>query len=119
MISVPDEARLKIRIQELHAAVAANDAQTWYAMMPPYLRKTIKFEDFKTDMGLNHSREEKMRLNFEKLCYPCTVIGERIRCGVTAKAESKGRKALISELWEYVDGEWYWAIFGEWGCEDQ
>ena len=133
MISVPKETRLKSRIQELHAAIGAKDVNTWYAIVPPYIRTKMTLEDFtkeqRLDQATTDSSPKKTLARLEKLCYPCGVIGPRpetLRCylivhATTEEPEKGKREDRIGEVWEYIDGEWYWGMFGEYSScgEDQ
>lgn len=122
MISIPKKARLIARVRMLHKAVMTRDAAAWYAMLPPYEQATVSLEAFKKNMGLDKANSSKVTGSFhlEKICYPCMNMGgNRLRCVLSTVFKANGHEQHMSEMWEYVVGDWYWGIFGEFPCGER
>ena len=109
----PDEARLRLRFQDVHTAMGAKDAKTWYEISTPYGReKTL--EEFKKAKKIDEkSIQVRMDAKLEKVCI-CAPIrdqwGERLRCVFLVfitEHKPEGLQGRLLEMWEYFDREWY------------
>jgi len=117
--TVPDEARLHLRLAEFHNALGANDIARWYAMTEPAVRDKMTFEQFKKDMRWDENagrrKEARMTASLGRAC-SCTPM-RTTRCllivDVTIEeADGKIKKERPLEMWEYAGGEWYWGYMG-------
>ena len=109
----PDEARLRDRLQDVHTAMGAKHAKTWYEISTPYGReKTL--EEFKKRKQIDEkSIQVRMDAKLEKVCY-CAPIRdqwrERLRCVLLVfitEHKPEGLQGRLLEMWEYFDREWY------------
>ena len=109
----PDEARLRVRLQDVHTAMGAKDAKTWYEISTPYGREKTLEEFKKTNKIDEKSIQVRMDAKLEKVCI-CAPIrdqwGERMRCVFLVfitEHKPEGLQGRLLEMWEYFDREWY------------
>ena len=122
---VPDEVRLRLRFRDVHIAMGAKDAKTWYEMSTPYGReKTL--EEFKKRKQIDEkSIQVRLDAQLQKICI-CSPIrdqwGERLRCVfLVSITEYKpgGLQGRLLEMWEYFDHEWFFGgILPTWDYVD-
>lgn len=117
---LPDEAKLLARLKEYHAALGHNEIEKVYALSSPNIRKRMTFVDFKKDMRWDtvgaKSPMLEMQAGLGKSC-GCTDMGGFLRCVliVDVAVSGAGRSPATErplEMWEYVNGEWYWGYTG-------
>jgi|GEM_PF-3409753 len=118
-VELPDETRLRVRLQELHNAIGNNDIVTWYAMTSPSIREKMTFDQFKKDLRWDQDASRQTRKTMRAdLMKPCSCVHMQfIRCVVIADItiEEPGKdhsRERPLEMWEFSDGEWYWGIMG-------
>jgi hypothetical protein len=119
----PDEARLKVRLDEHTKASVSRNARAMYEMLTPYMRSHMSFDDYKRDMRFDEAwaRQPRMQLTaeLERSCscgswmYPDG--SETVRCVLLMKGmygEAGARPAPVTwlEMWEYALGEWYHGV---------
>jgi hypothetical protein len=117
---LPDEARLQARLREFHEAMGRNEIEKVYALSSPTIRKQMTFTDFKKDMRWDkvggRSPVLEMQAGLGKNC-GCTDMGGFQRCVliVNVAVSGAGRSSATErplEMWEHVDGDWYWGYSG-------
>ena len=105
--------RLMERFQDVHAAMGAKDAKTWYEISTPNgHEKTL--EEFKKSNQIDEkSIPVRLDVKLEKVCY-CAPIRdqwrEKLRCVFLVSITEHKPESLqgrILEMWEYFDREWY------------
>lgn len=109
--------RLNARIWRYYSAFDTNDYKTMYEMIPPGIRQVMTFEEWKRDRGLDQPQEKRTRkirkAELDEICR----CGER-RCVIIVRlklADSEGRESIgrVGEMWEHIDGEWYYGYPSE------
>ncbi len=113
--SPPDEARLRLRFQDVHTAMWSGDAKTFYEMTTPRFRSEKWLEDIKKDMEKGKkSPQPARRVSLEQIC-SCRShsdkMGKSVRCVLLVSfTEDKpgGSQLRLLEIWEYIDREWYY-----------
>jgi hypothetical protein len=115
-VVVPDEARLKARIQEFYTARGSINARVMYDMQTPDYRSELSFQEYEKSIQWRYSEPAmKMTVELKRVC-SCTPF-ERpyrmLRCGVLldgVEEVSGGQRRAVkhSDLWEYADGEWFY-----------
>jgi hypothetical protein len=119
VVTLPNEIRLRERVQEFHDALGNNDIAAWYAMTSPTIRERMTFEEFKKDFRWDENAAQRskvnMRANLEKEC-GCVQF-RYLRCVlvINVKTNESGRNSKTEkplEMWEYADGEWFWGYMG-------
>jgi hypothetical protein len=125
-VPMPDEPRLKARIQEYSKAVEARDARAMYAMQTPYIRSHMSLDDYRKDWRLDEawSRQPRMQLTAE-LDRNCSCAdwtypdgSQALRCvlllkGTYGQAGARPEPVKWLDMWEYANGEWYFGYPGE------
>lgn len=118
-VELPDETRLRARLQELHNAIGNNDIAAWYAMTSPTIRDKMTFDQFKNDLRWDQDASRRTRKTMRAdLMKPCSCVQMQfIRCVVIADitVEESGKhpsRERPLEMWEFSEGEWYWGIMG-------
>ncbi len=116
---LPEEGRLRARLQEFHRALGDNDIAAWYALTSPGIRDRVTFEQFKKNLRWDENADRRSKTKTQaELAKRCSCVQERfLRCVavVNVSIEKPGggssqEKPL--ETWEFADGEWYWAYMG-------
>lgn len=125
--SVPDRERLETRIQSFYTVVGERDLAVMYEMSAPYVRALMTLEDYRRDLGLDEAWTSKPRVKntakVEEVCgcargvFESSGRTETTRCvlllNVTEQAlTGESRKGRNLEMWEYVNGEWYFGYPG-------
>lgn len=124
--SVPAENRLKDRITQYHKAQGARDSKAMYLMESPFIRSHMNFEEYKKDWHMDEKWSCAPRVDrstkIENICYCGGVVlpngSKALRCvmlldftDMSPGGQRKAHKSL--EMWEYIDGEWYFGYPGE------
>ena len=126
-VAVPDEARLKTRIQDFYTALASKDARVMYRMKTPYVRAQMSFREYRKDWQLDEAWEAephtKVTVTLEQVCdgatpwtYPdgsMTLRYVLLLRGVEEQPDGSQRAAKFLEMWEYTNSEWYYGYPGE------
>jgi hypothetical protein len=119
-VELPDETRLRARMQEFHNALGNNDIAAWYAMTSPTIRDKMTFDQFKKDLRWDEDASRRTRKTTRAdLMKPCSCVQMQfIRCVVIADItiEEPGKNPSRErplEMWEFADGEWYCGV--SWG----
>ncbi len=111
----PNKDRLKSRFLELNKAIAENDIDTLYAITAPAITgDRIPFEQFK-DIYVPRFRSRGSEAELARDCGCQTLARTRtdqlfIRCVFVITIPFDKRRASILEMWEYINGEWYWGF---------
>lgn len=123
--SLPAENRLKDRIIQYHKALGARDSKAMYLMESPFIRSRMSFEEYKKDWHMDEKWSSAPHVDrsaeIENICYCGSVVlygSKAFRCvmllDITDMSPGGQRYAHKSlEMWEYVDGEWYFGYPGE------
>jgi hypothetical protein len=126
-----NDGGLGTRVKELYSAIAAKDEKKRYEMETPPIRETMSFDEWKRDTGPDNLRQQTARKfvqgELDKIC-SCSPwayeSGPRtFRCVVVVRGtteDNKGRRKSnrFLEMWESVDGEWYYGMGDPRGLED-
>jgi hypothetical protein len=125
--AVPAQARLNERLAAYHRALGERDAGKMYDMSPPYVRANLSFDDFKKDLGMDAAwaalPHTRIGTRVDKACACASGVvatpGQPrvVRClllldSTLADAAGKRRKYKGLEMWEYLEGEWYFGFPG-------
>jgi len=122
---LPDEARLKVRLQAFYAAILSEDLRTMYDTETPFGRSLVTFQEYHggTGRGLLSRDTVRVDVEVERGC-SCTrflylpgqerKIGQ-IRClvlvdEVQEHASGKRYSGKHIDLWEYTQGEWFYVV---------
>jgi hypothetical protein len=126
---LPDEARLKVRLQAFYAAILSEDLRKMYDTETPFTRSLGTFQEYRGGTGRGLLNPETVRVNVavERAC-SCTrflylpgqerKIGQ-IRClvlvdEVQEHASGKRHSGKHIDLWEHTQGEWFY-VASFWG----
>jgi tetratricopeptide (TPR) repeat protein len=127
----PNEDRLKRRVKDSYTATRKGDYKTRYEMMNPHIRKMMSFEAFKKDMGAERPQQKDepkiVQGELEKICY-CGDWAYKsgphpLRCvfilRMTMEEAGGNQKVFrVLEMWEHLDGEWYYGYTDHHELED-
>ena len=108
---IPD----KVGVLEFNKAIAENDIDTLYAITAPAITgDRIPFEQFK-DIYVPRFRSRGSEAELARDCGCQTLARTRtdqlfIRCVFVITIPFDKRRASILEMWEYINGEWYWGF---------
>ena len=122
---LPDEARLKVRLQAFYAAILSEDLRTMYDTETPFTKSLVTFQEYHggTGRGLLNKDAVRVEVEVERGC-SCTrflylpgqerKIGQ-IRCVVLVAevqehASGKRYSGKHIDLWEYTQGEWFYVV---------
>ncbi len=114
----PAQARLYARVETWYRAFGAKDANTVYAMAPPYVRAHTTLEAYTKDFGMGPLSEGHplVRASVNKTCGCRTQVfmapTPATRCVLLVDitdTDEAGKQTKFKSLamWEYLDGEWY------------
>lgn len=124
---MPDRERLETRIKTYYTAVGNRNSAVMYEMSAPYVRALMTLEDYRRDWGLEEAWTSKPRVKYtaevEEVCgclrgvFASSDRPETTRCvlllNITEQAlTGESRKGRQLEMWEYLDGEWYFGYPG-------
>lgn len=132
--AILNDGRLGIRVKERCSAVAAKDARKDYEMESPTIRRGLPFEEWKKNTIYHNPQQRSgqkvsplrlVRGELDKIC-SCGPFGSTVqtfRCALLVRAtaeDSKGKRKPIRflEMWESVDGEWYFGIEDPLGLQE-
>lgn len=108
-VPVPNEARLRTRIQQFYKAFGNKDAKTVSRMMDPDEAASLVEE---RQRGLEEEWRDRprqeIRAHLNEVC-ACLAFPRETRCRVVV--ETLKEKSV--EMWRYIDGDWYFGIWGE------
>lgn len=123
--AVPEESRLRTRIEEHASAVNSRSARALYEMQAPYIRSHMSLEDYKRTWQMDEEwakqPQTRWTVELEKACscidwmYPDG--SDTYRCVLLLNGRDKGTagrgKSKWLVMWEYAGGEWYYGMPGE------
>ena len=116
-----DQEELRSRVTEFHAAISSTDLAALYSLssLSVLPDQRLSFSEFKRLLGLDDSygsrlgwglRQSTIRdiCTCENFEYPA---GARVlRCPVLVDLIFEdSQKAEVSEVWESIQGQWYWS----------
>lgn len=112
----PDEARLRLRLQDIHTAMSSGDFKAFSEMITPRFRTEKEWlERIKKDMEEGKkSPQPSTRVGLEEICNCWAVFDKMeksVRCILLVSfTEDKpgGLQGRILEIWEYINREWYY-----------
>jgi hypothetical protein len=119
-VALPDEARLKVRIQDFYDAMVSQDARKLYEMSPrmsevpfekfqqygvPFLRKVLVGTPTKVTVGVEQICE-CYRTDFPYDHIACDLLVDEVQGNVTGTKQMKRHV----DLWEYTNGEWFFDL---------
>jgi len=125
-VTLPDEARLKVRMQDFYDAIVSQDARKLYEMRSSGGRSSVPFEKFQ-QYGVPLLRKvlvgapTKVTVGLEQICacrrtdFPydrivCEVLVDEVQGSVPGAKQMKRHV----DHWEYTNGEWFfWFWFPE------
>ena len=121
VLRVPDRAELERQVSTLHDALAAWDLRACYEMQAPDAKKLMSFEDWRA--GFVESPEttgkvEHLKIRFigcgsvmdpmtNRPAYRCSIIVQT----TIVDADQIRTSEESGEMWERVNGKWYFGMF--------
>jgi hypothetical protein len=117
-----DESHLIARVTQMHEAISSNDLASWYSLSSSRDRsgRHLEFEEFERTNRLDdpYGSLEGWTLRgaeIERLCGSAEAApaGKTPTCRsavLVALSFANSERAEVVEVWERVDGEWYWSF---------
>lgn len=121
---MPARDRLNERVRILHKAFVMSDYRTQYELRAPYLRRSLSYEDFRKDRGVEQGGEQPIGERLES-----AEIGEIRHCGEYdhpdvstplyrcvfvvhfVYSDDAGVQTYeLPQMWEFHSGEWYFGM---------
>jgi hypothetical protein len=114
---LPDEVRLRARLQAYYKALGERDLAAQYAILTPTLTRNMTLEQFtryEENKAARLPTEPRWNLSSVELvknCF-CGNMGGLLRCSMIIKLTEEGPDHKLTtsqplDMWEYGNGEWY------------
>jgi len=116
-----DQEELRSRVTELHAAISSSDLAALYSLssLSVLPDQQLSFSEFKRFLGLDDTYGSRLGWGLRQSIVKdiCTCenyeypAGARVlRCPVLVDLVfDDNQKVEVSEVWESIQGQWYWS----------